>query len=63
MGGRADRVYGRYMRLDVGMRGFGSSKRTSKLKPEPPIKNLGVTPIRSHRGTDRSRAGELTGGD
>jgi hypothetical protein len=40
MGGRADQVYGRCMRLDMGMRGFGGGKRTSKLKAEPPIKKL-----------------------
>ena len=39
MGGRADQVCRRCVRLDVGMRGFGG-KRTSKLKTEPPIEKL-----------------------
>ena len=39
MGGRADQLYGRCMRLGMGMGGFGG-KRTSKLKTGPSIKFL-----------------------
>jgi len=51
MGGRADQVYGRYMRLDMCMRGFGGGKRTSKLETEPSIKKFETFSVamRSHQ--------------
>ena len=48
MGGRADRVYERCVRLDVGMRGFGG-KLTSKLKTKPSTEGLESSGNCQHR--------------
>lgn len=40
MEGRVDRIYGRYMRRSMGMRGFDGSKNASKYKAELSIERL-----------------------
>jgi len=60
MGGRAGRVYGRYMRSDMGMGGLGGCKRESKLKRSRRSRRSKCLRQRSFGVTGESNA---TGGD
>jgi hypothetical protein len=52
VGGRVDRVSGSYMRLDVGMRGFGGGKLVCTYITEPSIQ-FGISVIDHHPSSAR----------